>query len=267
MLTSHGITYQYDQSDKGITGVDFSVEKGSIIGIIGENGAGKSTLFKCLLGLLKPSNGTLTHRGNVLTYDKQSLKRLRQEVNMVLQDPERQIFYNSVTEEIAMGPKNLGVRGDALKEITNRCIEEVDACPFAQMPIQYLSFGQKKRVAIAGILALNCDVILLDEPETGLDPKMKHELMQLLKRFASNGKKIVIASHNMDMIYDICDYLYVFHKGRVLAEGEPDAVMSDASLMAKAHLDTPLILQLSKALSIKTDVIKAHLKGDVYNGF
>jgi len=263
MLASHGITYHFGQSEKGINDVNFSVEKGQIIGIIGENGAGKSTLFKCLLGIMKPSDGAITHRGNTLSYDKRSLIRLRQDVNMVLQDPERQIFYNSVFEEISMGPKNLGLKEEVLIARTKRCIEEVDACGFSDMPIQHLSFGQKKRVAIAGILALNCEVILLDEPETGLDPKMKRDLIKLLKKLASNGKKIVIASHNMDLIYELCDYIYILHKGRVLTEGIPETVMSNDSIMSKAHLEVPLVLKLSKMLNVESEVLRKHLKSDL----
>lgn len=263
MLASHGITYHFGQSEKGINDVNFSVEKGQIIGIIGENGAGKSTLFKCLLGLMKPSDGALTHRGNALSYDKRSLIRLRQDVNMVLQDPDRQIFYNSIFEEVSMGPKNLGLKGEALIARTKQCIEEVDACDFSDMPIQHLSFGQKKRVAIAGILALNCEVILLDEPETGLDPKMKRDLIKLLKKLASNGKKIVIASHNMDLIYELCDYVYILHKGRVLTEGIPETVMCDDSIMSKAHLEVPLVLKLSKVLNVESEVLRKHLKSEI----
>ena len=263
MIACHGITYHFGQSDKGLNDVSFSVEKGQIIGVIGENGAGKSTLFKCLLGLMKPTDGVLTHRGNPLSYDKRSLIRLRQDVNMVLQDPERQIFYNSVFEEISMGPKNLGLKDEALIARTKRCIEEVDASDFSDMPIQYLSFGQKKRVAIAGILALNCDVILLDEPETGLDPKMKRELIKLLMKLASNGKKIVIASHNMDLIYELCDYIYILHKGRLLTEGIPETVMCDESIMSKVHLEIPLVLKLSKALNLEPEILRKHLKSDI----
>lgn len=263
MLACHGITYHFGQSEKGINDVDFSVEKGQIIGIIGENGAGKSTLFKCLLGLMKPSEGVLTHHGKALSYDKRSLILLRQDVNMVIQDPDRQIFYNSIVEEVSMGPKNLGLKGEALIARTKQCIKDVDACEFSDMPIQHLSFGQKKRVAIAGILALNCKVILLDEPETGLDPKMKSELIKLLKKLASNGKKIVIASHNMDLIYELCDYIYILHKGRVLKEGIPDKVMCDDTLMSKAHLEVPFVLKLSESLNIEPEVLKMHLKSEL----
>ena len=259
MLTCHGITYHYDQSDKGITNLDFSVEKGRIIGVIGENGAGKSTLFKCLLGLLKPSSGHITYQGESMAYNKKALIQMRQGVNMVLQDPERQIFYSSVYEDVSMGPQNLGLPREVVHERTTRCIQAVDAHDFIDQPIQYLSFGQKKRVAIAGVLALNCDVLLLDEPETGLDPRMKGELMKLLKRLSEDGNKIVIASHNMDLIYMLCDYVYILNQGVVLSEGHPSVVMMDEANMSKAHLDIPIILQLSKSLDKSAEELRQHL--------
>lgn len=246
MLKCHNVTFKYDQSQKGLYEVNFSTEKAQIIGIIGENGAGKSTLFKCLLGLLKPKEGYITYKDCKIDYSKKGLIELRQNINMVLQDPERQIFYNTVFDEVAMGPRNLGLNHSEVANITNACIEAVDAKSFSEMPIQYLSFGQKKRVAIAGILALNCDVILMDEPETGLDPLMRNELIHLIKKLASEGKKIIIASHNMDLVYKLCEYIYVFHDGCVLSEGYPDQVMGNDDIMRKAHLEMPLMLQLSK---------------------
>lgn len=246
MLKCHNITFRYDQSSKGLSNVTFSTDKAKIIGVVGENGAGKSTFFKCLLGLQKPSEGYITYQGARIDYSKKGLIALRKRVNMVLQDPERQIFYNTVYDEVAMGPRNLGLSPSEVDGITNACIETVEGNAFSEMPIQYLSFGQKKRVAIAGILALNCDVILMDEPETGLDPMMRNALMLLIKKLASEGKKIIIASHNMDLIYMMCDYVYVFQNGSVLSEGTPDKVMGDEDLMKKAHLEVPLRIQLTK---------------------
>lgn len=264
MLTCHNLTYSYNHSDKGICDVNFSTDKGQIIGVIGENGAGKSTLFRCLLGLLKPTEGSIYFKNQPMDYSKKSLVEVRKHINMVLQDPERQIFYNTVAEEVAMGPKNLGLNSEKINQITARCIEAVDAQSFKEVPIQYLSFGQKKRVAIAGILALNCEIILMDEPETGLDPKMRNELVRLIQQLSQEGKIIIISSHNMDLIHHLCDYVYVFHEGRVLAEGHPSNVMNDAETMQRAHLQVPIILQISQKFGIELELMNHHFSQTGY---
>jgi len=259
MLKTTQLTFRYEDGSRGIDSISFEAEKGKIIGIIGENGAGKSTFFKCLLGLLKPQSGQLIVDGQPISYDKKTLKQLRRTINLVMQDPERQIFYSSVVEDIALGPKNLGFSQTEIDQITSQCIQSVKAESFANKPVQYLSFGQKKRVAIAGVLALSCKILLLDEPETGLDPMMRRDIMTLLQSLADEGKKIIVSSHNMDMIYEICDYVYVMHQGKIINEGPVDDVMSDEVLLKQAHLECPMVIKLAKKLNLKIADIRNHL--------
>lgn len=259
MLKTTQLTFRYEDGSRGIDNISFEAEKGKIIGIIGENGAGKSTFFKCLLGLLKPQSGQLIVDGQPISYDKKTLKQLRRTINLVMQDPERQIFYSSVVEDIALGPKNLGFSQTEIDQITSQCIQSVKAESFANKPVQYLSFGQKKRVAIAGVLALSCKILLLDEPETGLDPMMRRDIMTLLQSLADEGKKIIVSSHNMDMIYEICDYVYVMHQGKIINEGPVDDVMSDEVLLKQAHLECPMVIKLAKKLNLKIADIRNHL--------
>lgn len=250
MLKCEQLTYRYTNSENGIENVDFSTEKGKIIGLIGENGAGKSTFFKCLLGLLKPTGGCITCDDIMLDYSKRTLISHRQKVNMVFQDPERQIFHTSVLDDIAMGPRNLGLTEKIVSERVKRCTELVGADSFIDTPIQYLSFGQKKRVAIAGILALDCDTLLLDEPETGLDPEMKREMVEIIRALSRGGRSIVVSSHNMDLIYELCDYIYVMHRGQMLANGKTNEIMSNPDIMKQASLDRPIVVRISEKYGI-----------------
>lgn len=250
MLTCEKISYLYPHNQKGIKNVDFSTDSGDIIGIIGENGAGKSTFFKCLLGILKPQTGEILVKGKPLVYRKKELITHRQYLNMVLQDPERQLFHTSVYDDVAMGPKNLGFSEALVKERTTRALSDVEGESFLNTPIQYLSFGQKKRVAIAGVLALACETLLLDEPETGLDPEMKKTMMALIKRLSHQGVKIVLASHNMDLIYQLCDYVYVMHAGEIILKGPTHDVMVQEALLAKVRLEPPMVIKIAKYLNI-----------------
>lgn len=244
MLSTQNLTYTYDDGTCGIDEINFDAEKGKIIGIIGENGAGKSTFFKCLLGILKPQKGDIILKNDSIILNREGLKRLRRNINMVMQDPERQIFYSSVVDDISLGPRNLGFSSEEVNHITRECIRAVGADEFSAKPVQYLSFGQKKRVAIAGVLALSCEILLLDEPETGLDPKSKREMKALLKNLSDSGKKIIISSHNMDLIYELCDYVYVMNKGKILSEGNSEYIMKQEKLLYEANLEVPLQIML-----------------------
>lgn len=253
MLKCKNLTYNYDDGSRGIHEVDFDLNKGKIIGLIGANGSGKSTFFKCLLGLLKPQSGLLFFNGSPLEYSKGSLKQLRKSVNLVFQDPERQLFYSDVKQDVAMGPKNLGYSEAEIAKAVDSALKAVNGENLTHKPIQYLSFGQKKRVAIAGILALSCEVLLMDEPETGLDPQMKRDMIQLLKKLSHEGKKIVLSSHNMDLIYDLCDYIYVIKDGAIIDQGEKETIMCNQKLLEESGLERPLqvVYRETKKVSLK----------------
>lgn len=251
MLKCQKLTYNYDDGSRGIHEVDFDLSKGKIIGLIGANGSGKSTFFKCLLGLLKPQSGALYFNDSPLDYSKVSLKKLRKSVNLVFQDPERQLFYSDVRQDVAMGPKNLGYSEPEINRVVESALKAVNGENLTHKPIQYLSFGQKKRVAIAGILALSCEVLLMDEPETGLDPQMKRDMIQLLKNLSNEGKKMVLSSHNMDLIYDVCDYVYVIKEGAIVSHGEKESIMCNQTLLENSCLERPLqvVFRDSKKMS------------------
>ena len=260
MIACHDVSYHYERTNKGIENIHFDASSGSIIGIIGENGAGKSTFFKCLLGLYKPQKGEVVFDGQPVVYNKKGLVALRQHVNMVLQDPERQLFYNGIVDEIAMGPRNLGKSDTEVNAIVQQCITMIHGQDFIKTPVQYLSFGQKKRVALAGILALSCDVLLLDEPETGLDPMMQKEMVAIIKQLSKEGKKIILSSHNMELIYELCDTVYVMHGGQIIANGATQDIMKQTQIMKIAGLERPLIIKIAEAIGISPQALASKLE-------
>lgn len=259
MIACHGVSYHYERTNKGIDNIHFDTSTGNIIGVIGENGAGKSTFFKCLLGLYKPQKGEIVFDGKPVVYSRRGLVALRQHVNMVLQDPERQLFYNGIVDEIAMGPRNLGKSESEVTEIVTQCVAMIHGQDFIKTPVQYLSFGQKKRVALAGILALSCDVVLLDEPETGLDPMMQREMVAIIKQLSKEGKKIILSSHNMELIYELCDTVYVMHGGQMIANGATQDIMKQTQIMKTAGLERPLIIKIAEAMGMTPQVLASKL--------
>ncbi|EMO4164511.1 ATP-binding cassette domain-containing protein [Morganella morganii] len=233
--------YQDDNILKNLT-MDFGAHQ--VTGIIGANGCGKSTLFMNLSGILKPQDGQVNWRGNPLKYDKKSLLELRQHVVTVFQDPDMQIFYTDVDSDIAFALRNLGVKEDEIKRRTDEALRLVDALTFRDKPVQHLSFGQKKRVAIAGALVMQSDYLLLDEPTAGLDPAGRQQMIDLLARIAAAGKHIVISSHDIDLIYQVCDGIYVMSHGEVCGHGAPESVFLQKEMIAAAGLEQPWLVKL-----------------------
>lgn len=242
-LSVSGLTFRYQDDNilKNLT-MDFGAHQ--VTGIIGANGCGKSTLFMNLSGILKPQDGQVNWRGNPLKYDKKSLLELRQHVVTVFQDPDMQIFYTDVDSDIAFALRNLGVKEDEIKRRTDEALRLVDALTFRDKPVQHLSFGQKKRVAIAGALVMQSDYLLLDEPTAGLDPAGRQQMIDLLARIAAAGKHIVISSHDIDLIYQVCDGIYVMSHGEVCGHGAPESVFLQKEMIAAAGLEQPWLVKL-----------------------
>lgn len=255
MIRAIDISYQYEDGTTALKDVNFDASKGNIIGIIGSNGAGKSTLFKCLTGLVKPSAGSLTLDGKNYSYDKAFINGLRQRVNLVFQDPDKQIFFPRVFDDIAFGPRNLRIAETEVKARVDKSAVKTKVEDLMEKPVHALSYGQKKRVAIGGILAMDCELIIFDEPEAGLDPSMRRRMVSILNELAAQGKTIVISSHHMDLIYELTDYVYVLHKGRLLAEGRPEEVLSSEALLEETDLEMPWILRVCQ--NFKLPVVKS----------
>lgn len=246
MLKMENVTYTYEDNTKALEDISIDLEKGNLVGIVGSNGAGKSTMFLNFAGIYRPKKGKVYLEGKPYEYDKQYLRKLREKVGIVFQDPDKQIFYSNVYDDVAFGPRNLGLEEEEVKKRVEESLKEVDAYEFKDKPVHFLSHGQKKRVAIAGVLAMNSEVIFFDEPTAGLDPVVTKAIEKILVNLSENGKKIVISSHDMDLIYRICDYTYVVKKGKILKEGDSKQVFVEEEILKQAGLDMPWLVKVHK---------------------
>lgn len=245
MLSTKRISFKYEQNNQwALEDISLTLAAGKVTGLIGANGSGKSTLFMLLLGILKPNTGEVCWDGQPLSYHKEALYQLRQNVSIVFQDPDQQIFYTDIRSDIAFALRNLGMDEEEVLRRVDNALTLVDAQHFADQPIQYLSYGQKKRVAIAGALVLDAPCILLDEPTAGLDPVGRQQIIEILQRIVAEGKQVVISSHDIDLIYQVCDEVSVLHKGRLLISGDTQQVFLQTELIKQAGLVQPWLVRL-----------------------
>ena len=250
MFKINNLTYQYDKNRKALDNISMDFDKGDIIGIIGSNGSGKSTLFNNLMGILKPTEGEILYKNNKLKYDKKTLYNLRKDVGIVFQDPEKQIFYSMVYDDLAFALRNIGMDEKNIKVRINKALGAVNGEDFIDRPVHSLSFGQKKRVAIASVIAMENNLILLDEPTSGLDPESTKAIVDIIKSMYNKEKKIVITSHDMNLIYDICDYIYVLNKGKIIVEGKVEEVFINEEKIEEAGLELPWLVKLNKNMDL-----------------
>ncbi|NLC03069.1 MAG: ATP-binding cassette domain-containing protein [Tissierellia bacterium] len=249
MIKINSLHYNYEDGTKALVDINFDLNKGRAIGVIGANGSGKSTLFLNIIGILHPTNGRVLFKGNKIEYDKKSLRKYRKKVTMVFQDPEKQLFYSKVYDDVAFVLRNLDYSEEAIKEKVENALKLVNALDLVDKPTHFLSYGQKKRVAIAGSLVLNSEVLLLDEPTSGLDPNMTKEMIKIINGLKIE-KKLIVSSHNMDFIYEICDYIYVLSEGRIVGEGTPEEVFTQSQLIEKALLDKPWLVKIHEKFGL-----------------
>lgn len=250
MFKINNLTYQYDKKRKALDNITMDFDSGDIIGIIGSNGSGKSTLFNNLMGILKATQGEILYKNRRLRYDKKSLYNLRKEVGIVFQDPEKQIFYSMVYDDLAFALRNIGTDEKTIKIRINKALEAVNGADFIDRPVHSLSFGQKKRVAIASVIAMENQLVLLDEPTAGLDPESTRAIVDIIKSMHKKGKKIVITSHDMNLIYDVCDYIYVLNQGKIISEGKADQVFINEEKIEEAGLELPWLVKLNKNMNL-----------------
>jgi len=222
----------------------------NVIGLIGPNGSGKSTLFLNLVGILRPTSGNILVDGQPIDYRKKGLNALRKKIGIVFQNSDQQIFYSIVKDDIAFALHNLKLPQAEIDRRVDQVLTELDIQALANRPIQYLSGGQKKRVAIAGILVLRSEWLLLDEPTSGLDPDGRARMLALIKGLVARGQKIILSSHDMDFMYEIGDYFYLLNAGHIVKEGPKDQVFADAALLKRSQLEQPWLVQLSQRLGL-----------------
>ena len=227
--------YSYPDGQAALRGVSFAIQSGETIGLIGSNGAGKSTLLLHLNGVLLPSAGQVWVQG--LPVDAAHLVEVRRFVGMVFQDPDDQLFMSTVQEDVAFGPVNLGLAAGEVQARVAQALATVGASHLAARAPYRLSGGEKRSVALAGVLAMRPGLVVMDEPSAGLDPAARRRLIELL---GSLDHTQLIATHDLDLVQDLCSRVLVMREGMIEADSTPDAVFADADLLARCHLELPL---------------------------
>lgn len=248
MLKMENVTYIYEDKTIALDNVNIDLSKGRKIGIIGSNGAGKSTMFMNFLGLFKPSKGNISYNGNTLKYDKKTLTSLRKDVGIVFQDPDKQIFFSNVYDDIAFALRNLKYDEKEIKSRVINAMTKTSISDLKNKPVHFLSYGQKKNVSIAGTVAMDQKLLFFDEPTAGLDYVSRENTKNIINNIADEGKTMVVSSHDMNFIYEICDYIYVLNKGHVLAEGELQDVFLKKNILDEASLEEPFLIKAYKYL-------------------
>ncbi len=239
VIEALGLSFIYPDGKRALEALRFQVKAGESVGLVGPNGAGKTTLFLCLAGVLTAQAETL----RVVGLDPRQhadRRRLPARVGIVFQNSDDQLFSTTVGDDVAFGPLNLGLGADEVRKRTTEALERVGLAGFeGRMPF-HLSGGEKRRAALAGVLAMKPEVLLLDEPSMFLDPRGRRELIQLLGEFPLTK---IIASHDLDMILDSCQRVVVLDQGRLVAEGATPAILGDAGLMSAHGLEVPYRLR------------------------
>lgn len=249
MLRMENVTYVYEDKTIALKDVNIDLTKGKKIGIVGSNGSGKSTMFMIFLGLLKPTKGRVIFNDKELKYDKNTLTELRKNTGIVFQDPDKQIFFSSVFDDVAFALRNLKFCENEVKERVNAAMDKTNVSELQNKPVHFLSYGQKKNVSIAGVVAMNHKLMFFDEPTAGLDYISKKNVKNILEGIvATEEKSIVVSSHDMNFIYEVCDYIYVLNKGYVLSEGKKEAIFLDKEVLDKAELEEPFLVKVHKHL-------------------
>jgi len=246
--------YQDENNVKALKNINLEISKGEFIGIVGHTGSGKSTLVQLFNGLIIPSSGTVKVNGKNITNEKSNLKETRRHVGLVFQYPEHQLFEESVYQDIAFGPKNIGLKKDEIGERVKEVMGLVglDYDQFKDRSPFNLSGGQQRKVAIAGVLALKPDVLVLDEPSAGLDPQGRKQLAELLQYlYQELNMTIILISHRMEEIAELSSRVIVMHQGEIVIDDNPIEVFSKEQKLHKLSLDLPQITEILHRLDEK----------------
>ncbi len=248
ILEARDIRYRYPRGMEAIRGISFHIRKKEKIALVGPNGAGKSTLLTMFNGMIRPDSGIMLFDNQPIRYDTASLRMLRKRVGFVLQNPDRQIIAPTVYQDVAFGPTNLGYTEDEVKEAVTRALRQVGLEGFERRPPHQLSGGEKKRVAIAGVLAMDPDVLVFDEPTSGLDPSGSEDIMELLDELNHEGKTIIISTHDVELAYPWADRAILMLGGKILQEDIPEVAFGNPESVRRAHLSLPTLLELHMEL-------------------
>ena len=238
VLDVRGLAFAYPDGHQALFGVDLHVHQGERVALLGPNGAGKTTLVLHLNGILSATTGQ--GAGSVavsgLPVERKNLLEIRRRVGIVFQDPDDQLFMGSVRADVAFGPANLGLRGAALEQRVMGALEQVGMADFADRPPHHLSFGQRRRVAVATVLAMEPEILVLDEPSSNLDPASRRELADILR---SLDVTVLMVTHDLPYALELCPRSVVLSEGRVVADDRTIDVLTDEALMRAHRLELP----------------------------
>jgi cobalt/nickel transport system ATP-binding protein len=234
VLDVRGLAFAYPDGHQALFGVDLHVHRGERVALLGPNGAGKTTLVLHLNGILGAGAGTVAVSGLPVTND--NIPEIRRRVGIVFQDPDDQLFMGTVRQDVAFGPANLGLKGDELEACVQRALEQVGMAEYADRPPHHLSFGQRRRVAVATVLAMEPEILVLDEPSSNLDPASRRELADILR---SLDVTVLMVTHDLPYALELCPRSVVLSDGYVVADGSTYDVLTDDALMRAHRLELP----------------------------
>ena len=234
ILDVRGLAYAYPDGHQALYGVDLHVHPGERVALLGPNGAGKTTLVLHLNGILTAGAGSVTVSGLPVT--GVNLPEIRRRVGIVFQDPDDQLFLGTVRQDVAFGPANAGLRGDALERRVLESLDKVGMADFVDRPPHHLSFGQRRRVAVATVLAMEPEILVLDEPSSNLDPASRRELAEILRAL---DVTVLMVTHDLPYALQLCPRSVVLSDGVVVAEGATYDVLTDDDLMQAHRLELP----------------------------
>jgi len=231
LLTISGLCFSYPDRPDVLHDISIEVMSGERVGLVGPNGSGKTTLFLVICGVLKPSAGEVVVTGNSVVNGE-----FRPEIGMVFQNPDDQLFCPSVWDDVAFGPRNMGLAKDEVKERVTEALAIVGVEELADRPAHHLSGGEKRMVSIAGVLAMHPPLILYDEPSASLDIRSRRRLIRLLQ---ASKETILVATHDLELVLEVCDRVILIDEGRIVAGGKPRVVMGDDKLMQTHGQEKP----------------------------
>jgi cobalt/nickel transport system ATP-binding protein len=245
ILETRHLTYSYSKSSIALEDVSMTIPAGKKVVVLGANGSGKSTLFLHFNGVLRPKAGEVLYNGRLVEYSASALAKLRSAISVVMQNPDDQIFSTTVEEDVAFGPLNLGLGKEEVARRVDEALFLVDLVNIRERPTQQLSFGQRKRVALAGALAMKPQVLMMDEPTAGLDSRMVHELLELAEELNQKGLTVIMSTHDVETSYEWADELRVLYRGRLVYSGVSEGFFTDQKQVHSLDLTRPMLFDMN----------------------
>lgn len=246
ILKAENLHYSYTKEHEVLKGVSINIHRGERLAVLGANGSGKSTFFLNINGVLRPESGAVYYRDKLI--NKSSIKELRKNVGIVFQDADNQIIASTVRAEVSFGPMNLGL---SKEEVTRRVLDSLNYMNISHLidrPPHYLSGGEKKRVSIADIIAMDSEIIIFDEPTASLDPQNISIFEEVLDKMSAEQRTLVISTHDLEFAFRWADRIVVFSSGSIIADSDPISVLSDNEVLKKANLKKPILLEVFETL-------------------